>query len=58
MNKPEMVEALLAHGANVGVTNSRGDTAYSYAKRYGYAPIVKLLEAAGGAAPPAAGAKK
>lgn len=48
---PAVVEYLLAHGANVNPKNETGDTALSFAARFGETPVVAMLRKAGAPEP-------
>ena len=48
---PQVVEYLLARGANVNLKNETGDTALSFAVRFGETPIVAMLRKTGAPEP-------
>ena len=47
-----IVEALLAHGADVNAEDNYGQTALYFAKKNSKTRVIELLEAAGGTSPP------
>ena len=44
---PELIEPLIAAGADVNAKNNNGDTALMWAARNGYAKVVSLLKQSG-----------